>query len=742
LKRFTSALRPATGILFFLVPYRVLDVAACYLSRHYMTPRAWRLPDPHFDVFGQVLVVARRAPATMAANPSEQTYRRWAADPHAMDPLPEVVDDPLVIDVPDDDFKLRLQRFDLGAALASADSTQHLPELRDQGARDLLGGRFHTAMPPRAAHIALALASGMFNGLRLAPNDSARHPPLLVKGVFERKLLEIAERRNADGELTGTVEVERPSLRLCALRLDSYEYLELAPGTTPTGSHDLTEWCAADLITNYDTSLALLLKKQFPPIHDPRRPDHAITLPPLPRTPFTIQRHAIQAALKLLALGETPFLVADVGTGKSTMGLYIAAALSPAYRDTTLRELERLGFDLSSGTGRRRRSRLRPVRRTLILCPPHLQESWVDQTRAVLPQARIQILRRLADLDAEADVYILSRETAKLGHGYRGLEGACPSCGGPILTPAKKNAAKRLTCPATRRTPTDALARLAKALAEHLAPSVPEHPLVLSSGVEPVYLARCARRSEPRPLRPDAFGFLRRRFLETIVVLLEDGATNQLYSALQALERLAQATGKAAETAEALRELALSDGSHHGRYCREAAKRLRSSHGLTPGKLLLAALEQLHLHAQWHDAPPCGERLYQAIPQPRRVAFARRIVRRYRRKFGLILMDEAHEYSHTRSAQTHAAHRLVGLPGVRTVVLTGTLMGGYASSLFSLFWALSPRFRGEFSRGEKSRFTQRYGYQKLLVAPRKTSDADATYGAHSDRRLSSSRRSL
>ncbi len=81
----------------------------------------------------------------MAANPSEETNRRCAADPHAMDPLPEVVDDPLVIDVPDDDFELRLQRFDLDAALASTDSTRHLPELRDHGARDLLGGRSHTA---------------------------------------------------------------------------------------------------------------------------------------------------------------------------------------------------------------------------------------------------------------------------------------------------------------------------------------------------------------------------------------------------------------------------------------------------------------------------------------------------------------------------------------------------------------------------------------------------------------------
>ncbi len=53
-----------------------------------------------------------------------------------------------------------------------------------------------------------------------------------------------------------------------------------------------------------------------------------------------------------------------------TMGLYIAAALSPEHRATTLAELERLGFEVSVGEGRRRRPRLPTVRRTLILCPP------------------------------------------------------------------------------------------------------------------------------------------------------------------------------------------------------------------------------------------------------------------------------------------------------------------------------------------------------------------------------------
>lgn len=46
-----------------------------------------------------------------------------------------------------------------------------------------------------------------------------------------------------------------------------------------------------------------------------------------------------------------------------------------------------------------------------------------------------------------------------------------------------------------------------------------------------------------------------------------------------------------------------------------------------------------------------------------------------------------------------------------TIVLTGSLMGGYASSLFANFWALSPRFRQEFERSARSAFVDRYGYR-------------------------------
>src|SRR6185436_9302380 len=66
----------------------------------------------------------------------------------------------------------------------------------DCDARQLLGAPLPVALPPRPAHIALALAAGLLNGRRLAPNDPRRHPSLLAKGTFARTLQTVEERRN------------------------------------------------------------------------------------------------------------------------------------------------------------------------------------------------------------------------------------------------------------------------------------------------------------------------------------------------------------------------------------------------------------------------------------------------------------------------------------------------------------------------------------------------------------------
>jgi hypothetical protein len=206
-----------------------------------------------------------------------------------------------------------------------------LDRARARPARDLVGARFETAVPPKPAHIALALSSGLFNGHRLEPNDPRRDPPILAKGTFQRRWIEVDEKTDADGEVTAVVEIEQPQLELSVLHLDDYTFHTLAPGTVPTGAPELARWNAADLTTRYDRALVRLLGQQFPAIHDPTRSDHRIVLPGLARRPFRAQAEAAQAALKVLARGRNPFLVAEVGTGKTTMALTIAAALSPAF---------------------------------------------------------------------------------------------------------------------------------------------------------------------------------------------------------------------------------------------------------------------------------------------------------------------------------------------------------------------------------------------------------------------------
>ena len=127
-----------------------------------------------------------------------------------------------------------------------------------------------------------------------------------------------------------------------------------------------------------------------------------------------------------------------------------------------------------------------------------------------------------------------------------------------------------------------------------------------------------------------------------------------------------------------------------------------------------AALAPLVAHGGFAAGPACGAPLYQAAPAPRRVPLALYIARHARRRFEAVWLDEVHEFNTAGSAQERAAHLLAGLPGVAVLALTGSLMGGYSSSLFANFWALCPAFRAAFPRDARGAFVQRFGYLKVL----------------------------
>ncbi|MBT8427493.1 MAG: hypothetical protein KJO02_05635, partial [Erythrobacter sp.] len=582
----------------------------------------------------------------------------------------------------------------------------------------------------------------MLNGKQLEPNDRTRHPPILAKGVFERERLEISEKRDAEGERVGAVAIERPKLALTILRLDDFSFHRLEPGTMPTGHDEPERWNAADLIVNYDRSLAQVMGEQFPPLHNPADEAQRLPLPALARKPYRAQDDAIQACLKLIARGRNPALVAEVGTGKSTMALSVMAALSPQHHEATRRELAKLGHPIDQ---------LPKVRRTLILCPPHLITSWRNEARAVVPEARVVELRQPSDLDHHAEIYLLSRETAKLGHAWQGLSaapeielptteltrqaasanlaGSCPRCGAAIANKATTNASRRARCQAPTVTERNDIARLAEELAIILAPAV-EHPLIdslIRARAARLLLTREATGKLPIAKLRDFYRRLHRASAQQAEQYVH-GAANvgmpwePLILLARALDLTESLVIDGQRILEDLRDFEEdSTPSYRHRSLRLFFE--SSTENLTPAEddserlwMLLGALEQLHEQGDWQEGEPCGEPLYQAIPRPRRYPMAKLIQRRRRRFFDLLIADEAHEFNRDRSAQTKALHRLIELPGVVTLTLTGSLMGGYASSLFPNAWATNEDFRADFGRDQKTLFVRRYGYQKLFIA--------------------------
>ena len=128
----------------------------------------------------------------------------------------------------------------------------------------------------------------------------------------------------------------------------------------------------------------------------------------------------------------------------------------------------------------------------------------------------------------------------------------------------------------------------------------------------------------------------------------------------------------------------------------------------------------------------CGGALWQADPTgPKRFPLADYVKLRMQGFFDLLIADEVHEYKGRGSAQGIAAGILADVCG-KSLSLSGTLMGGYSSTLFYLLYRFSPEIRSEFARTEESRWIQRYGFLEQSIG--KSDDDDAADGRSSKRR--------
>ena len=118
---------------------------------------------------------------------------------------------------------------------------------------------------------------------------------------------------------------------------------------------------------------------------------------------------------------------------------------------------------------------------------------------------------------------------------------------------------------------------------------------------------------------------------------------------------------------------------------------------------------------------------------PRKYPLADYVKNHMRGYFDLLVVDEVHEHKGRGSAQGLSAGILADACG-KSLALSGTLMGGYASTLFHLLYRFSPEIRSEFGRSEESKWVQRYGFLEQSVRHDRDPDDPTEDGSVSRRK--------
>jgi len=108
----------------------------------------------------------------------------------------------------------------------------------------------------------------------------------------------------------------------------------------------------------------------------------------------------------------------------------------------------------------------------------------------------------------------------------------------------------------------------------------------------------------------------------------------------------------------------------------------------------------------------CKSPLYQDIRDKRgnnaRYPLATYINRKYKRYVDLLIADECHQFKGTDSDRGYAFHRLC-VAARKIVLLTGTIYGGKASTLFHLFHRAIPQMAEEYQKTEVKKWVAKYG---------------------------------
>lgn len=385
----------------------------------------------------------------------------------------------------------------------------------------------------------------------------------------------------------------------------------------------------ADFIAQFGDGLLASVKLLNPPVDDGQPSAHRdAVMDALKRKPFGAQRQMVHAAAKLLLDRGEPACIfnAEMGTGKTMMGIAAAAVMH------------------AEG-----------VERTLVIVPPHLVYKWRREIKETVPQARVWILngpdtlrkllqiRAMRERPAVPEFFVLGRVRMRMGFHWKpvcttrrvadgvrlGYRAACSDCGALLSGPGGDDGAAPLDREA-------ALAMLSAERSQCPACRAPLWSLIhrgqAAQGLRE--LVDGALQQMPTIGPKKAEQLLSTFGADLLATMLEDN--------LYEFVNLMDADG----------DLVFTD--------RQATRMERA----------LATFEF-----------SIGQGGYQPTE----------FIKRYLPQgyFGLLVVDEGHEYKNEGSAQGQAMG-VLARKCRKTLVLTGTLMGGYADDLFHLLWRLNP----------------------------------------------------
>jgi hypothetical protein len=728
LDRFKDVLTTG-GLLAFVVPFHALSASAELLASEFEDLACFRFPADEWDAYKQVVLFAtKRNKEAFAFNArNHDQVLRWSENA-AQIPVLEFSSTVRTIGHSAYLSRLEVSEVDLvslraettlwGATRKRSAVVDILPGVGAPNTGLLMSRQYTLATPPRPAHIAAGLASGVFNGVRIVADDKESGlPDIMLKGMFNKEFKTVEEKKNKDGTVVAAVQIQQPKLVTTVLNMDTYTYHTVRNSTEITGTKDIAQMTMADLLSNYGKGMLSAMLSQCPILHDPAVNGDDVVVAKTSRDLFPAQGEAVKALVKILGgagkhirqrRNRGAFLLGEIGSGKTSVALATIKTLG--------------------------------AQKTLVMVPPHLIDGWKEQIELVCPEVKVVVLSSVVDVDSVATmsgpvIALLSRETAKLGHTYGGVK-RCPAC----MEEAPLTAStKRLTCMGTVRTYPGKMKDLAQGLSD----------AVVGRKVSIRRLVTQALAIEMYDIVGDLLAFSGKQKLINYAVEALGEITDYSDKQRRASswmhcskdynrELIQRVMGKKTyDGFEAWEKTHTSlwseDGSHlyHSSVSKNWTTKKLEFNGIVLGSGSLINRAKRYIET-FSTSKFCGEPLYFSTPEPRRYPLSTYILRKHRSLFDMLVLDEAHEYQSQGSAQEVAGHRMTAL-GIPTLCLTGSVMNGYADSLFTNLWALSPSFRSEFGHDDMALFVDRYGYRRVLTEDKDEKGEVIEFGSQSDR---------